>query len=58
MRDELAGAGLPFERIRPIRFGWEPPRVDQRIAEEYGIADLYGEHGKAAVNQSVVMVIF
>jgi|GEM_PF-4433442 len=28
------------------------------IAEEYGIAELYQQHGKAAINQSVVMVIF
>ncbi|MFU8876688.1 MAG: OmpA family protein [Wenzhouxiangellaceae bacterium] len=58
VRDELTGAGVPFEKIRPIWFGWEPPQLDHRIAEEYGIAELYQQHGKAALNQSVVMVIF
>jgi len=58
VRDELTAAGIPFERIRPIWFGWEPPQIDAMVAQEYGIAELLEEHGKAAVNQSVVMVIF
>lgn len=57
-RSESPGRGVPFERIRPIWFGWEPPQTDEMIAAEYGISDLVSEYGKAGVNQSVVMVIF
>jgi outer membrane protein OmpA-like peptidoglycan-associated protein len=58
VRDELTEAGVPFERIRPIWFGWEPPQIDRMVAEEYGIAGLMEEYGHDGINQSVVMVIF
>jgi len=58
VRDELTGAGVPFERIRPIWFGWEPPQIDAMVAREYGISDLMDDYGKDAINQSVVMVVF
>lgn len=58
VRDELTAAGVPFERIRPIWFGWEPPQIDSLVAEEYGIAGLMDEYGRDGINQSVVMVIF
>jgi len=58
VRDELTAAGVPFERIRPIWFGWEPPQIDSLVADEYGIANLMEDHGRDGINQSVVMVIF
>jgi len=58
VRDELTAAGVPFERIRPIWFGWEPPQIDSLIADEYGIANLMEDYGRDGINQSVVMVIF
>lgn len=58
VRDQLIEAGVPLERIRPIWFGWEPPQIDDFIAEEYGLADLYQTYGKDELNQSVVMVLF
>jgi len=58
VRDELTAGGVPFERIRPIWFGWEPPQIDPVVAEEYGFDTLLTEHGRDAINQSVVMVIF
>ncbi|MDT8448816.1 MAG: OmpA family protein [Wenzhouxiangellaceae bacterium] len=58
VRDELTGRGVPFDRIRPIWFGWEPPQIDEMIAAEYGISDLMTQYGETGVNQSVVMVIF
>jgi len=58
VRDELTGLGVPFERIRPMWFGWEPPQIDREIAGEYGFGTLYEENGHDTLNQSVVMVIF
>ena len=58
VRDELTAAGVPFERIRPIWFGWEPPQIDSLVAEEYGIGNLMEDFGRDGINQSVVMVIF
>ncbi|MEX2499853.1 MAG: OmpA family protein [Wenzhouxiangellaceae bacterium] len=58
VRDELTGAGVPFERIRPIWFGWEPPQIDSMVAREYGISELMADYGTDGINQSVVMVIF
>lgn len=58
VRDQLIAAGIPLERIRPIWFGWEPPQIDEFMATEYGITDLYQSYGKDELNQSVVMVLF
>ena len=58
VRDELTAAGVPFERIRPIWFGWEPPQIDSLVADEYGIAKIMEDYGRDGINQSVVMVIF
>jgi len=58
VRDELTAAGVPFERIRPIWFGWEPPQIDSVMADEYGMGELLEEYGYDGMNQSVVMVIF
>lgn len=58
VRDELIAAGIPLERIRPIWFGWEPPQIDEFMATEYGIGDLYRSNGADELNQSVMMVLF
>lgn len=56
--DQLQEKGVPPERIKVMWFGWEPPQIDERVAQEYGIEDLYNNIGNHGLNQSVVIVLY
>lgn len=58
VRDALMAAGLPQERIESMWFGWEPPQITTDVAAEYGLQTLLDSKGAAAMNQSVIMVIY
>jgi len=58
VRDALVSAQVPPDRIEAMWFGWEPPQITTQVASEYGMKQLLNEKGAAAINQSVVMVIY
>lgn len=56
--DALTGQGVASERVKRLTFGYEPPQIDQTIADAYGYGDLYSRLGNQRMNQSVLLVLY
>ena len=58
VRDRLLAREVSPEKIETMWFGWEPPQITSWIADEYGMREIFRSEGQAAVNQSVMLVIY
>jgi hypothetical protein len=54
----LGARGVPADRIQLQSIGYEEPQITQEIADLYGIGAEFQRLGEAAINQSVVMVLY
>ncbi len=58
VRDILLEAGLAEDRVHVVALGWEIPRLSQEVAQAYKLQALFQEKKEAAMNQSVIIVLY
>ena len=58
VRDTFLDMGVEADRIKLLAFGYEPPQIEETLAQAYDLAELYERLGNHKMNQSVMMVVY